>query len=83
MPVTVIIIDLLGLILVVLGFHLAFRQELVRHWWSALRHESPSSAGLTPLTDEDPARYALRIAGVMILAFGAAMSLLFTLAYLQ
>jgi len=81
MPTVVIIVDLLGLLLIVLGFHLAFRQDLVRRWWSVSRHESHSPARLRPLTDQDPARYAMRISGVMILAFGVALSLLFTLSH--
>ena len=80
MPTTVVIIDLVGLLLIILGAHLAFRQDQVRRWWSVLRHESHSPARLRPLSDDDPARYAMRISGVMILAFGVAISLLFTLA---
>jgi hypothetical protein len=83
MPTAVIMIDLMGLVLIVLGFHLAFRQDLVRRWWSVLRHESQAPAHLQPLTDEDHARYAMRISGVMILAFGVAITLLFTLSHLR
>ena len=83
MPTAVILIDLLGLILIVLGFHLAFRQNLVRRWWSVLRHECHAPARLQSLTGEDPARYAMRISGVMILAFGVAITLLFTLSHLR
>lgn len=54
MPTAVILIDLLGLILIVLGFHLAFRQNLVRRWWSVLRHECHAPARLQPLTTRIP-----------------------------
>ena len=80
MPVTVIVVDLVGLLLALLGFHLAFRQDFVRFWWGVLRHGRPRSISPPPLTDDDPARYILRISGVMILAFGIVISLLFTLA---
>lgn len=81
MPMTVIVIDLVGLILVIIGFHLAFRQEFVRRLWAKWRAGDQSASPLVPLTDDDPARYVLRIAGVMIFAFGIVMSLLFTLAH--
>lgn len=80
MPVTVIIVDLIGFLLIVLGFHLAFRQDFVRFWWGVLRHSRSRSAPSLRLTDDDPARYILRISGMMILAFGVVISLLFTLA---
>lgn len=80
MSATVVVIDLIGLGLVVLGFHMAFRQEFTRRLWSKLRHQDQAGAQLAPLTEDDPARYVLRIAGMMILAFGIVISLLFTLA---
>ena len=80
MPLTVIVVDLIGFLLVVLGFHLAFRQDFIRFWWGVLRHSRPRSILPPPLTDDDPARYILRISGMMILAFGVVISLLFTLA---
>jgi hypothetical protein len=78
LPVIVLVIDLIGLVLAVIGFHLAFRQEQVRRWWAMLRG---ARADLLPLTDDDPARYALRIAGMMILAFGVVLAGFFTMAY--
>ena len=81
MPTTVIVIDLIGFLLVLLGFHLAFRQELVRRWWGIWRDEQHRPREAPPLTDDDPVRYVLRISGVMILAFGIVLSLLFTLAH--
>lgn len=80
MPVTVIVVDVVGLLLVLLGFHLTFRQDFDRHWWEVLRHDRPRSASRQPLTDDDPARYILRISGMMILAFGFVISMLFTFA---
>jgi hypothetical protein len=80
MPMTVIVVDLAGLLLAIGGFLLAFRQEDVRRWWALIRRRSPASV-MRPLTNEDPARYVLRIAGVMICAFGIVISLLFTLAH--
>jgi hypothetical protein len=59
---------------------LAFRQEDVRRWWAAMRRQTLGAA-LRPLTNDDPARYVLRIAGVMICAFGIVIALLFTLAH--
>ncbi|OWQ90566.1 hypothetical protein [Sphingopyxis witflariensis] len=81
MPTTVIVIDLIGFLLVLLGFHLAFRQEHVRRWWGILRDEQHRPGEQPPLTDDDPLRYVLRISGVMILAFGIVLSLLFTLTH--
>ncbi len=80
MPMTVVVVDVSGLLLVLLGFHLAFRQNFVRHWWGVLRLGRPRSAPPQRLTDDDPARYILRISGMMILAFGVVISMLFTLA---
>ncbi|MHA4835961.1 hypothetical protein [Sphingopyxis sp. MSC1_008] len=80
MPITIIIVDLVGLLLAIAGFLLAFRQEDVRRWWAAMRRQTLGAA-LRPLTNDDPARYVLRIAGVMICAFGIVIALLFTLAH--
>jgi hypothetical protein len=80
MPMTVIIVDVAGLLLAVVGFFLAFRQENVRRWWASIRRR-PTGSLMRPLTNEDPAYYVLRIAGVMISAFGIVISLLFTLAH--
>ena len=80
MPMTVILVDIAGFLLAIGGFLLAFRQEDVRRWWALIRRQSSASAR-RPLTNDDPARYVLRIAGVMICAFGIVISLLFTLAH--
>ena len=69
----VLAVDLFALLMAVTGFHLAFRQHLVRRWWRALAPRDPAkpprkahAAG----ADQDPAHYALIIFGMMMLAFG-------------
>ncbi|WP_422062280.1 hypothetical protein [Sphingopyxis sp.] len=81
MPMTIIVVDLIGVVLVAVGFLLAFRQDFVRRWWAALRQGNISPARVQPLTNDDPARYVLRISGMMILAFGIVIALLFTVAH--
>jgi uncharacterized protein YjeT (DUF2065 family) len=62
----------LGLCLAVTGFTLAFRQAWVR---KLLGRPAPTRcAG----SDEDPLAYALRIAGVMVMAFGVIVAGMFT-----
>jgi hypothetical protein len=71
MPGHVLFVDLAGLILIVAGFHLAFRQRLVRRWWDAV---SPRDEAASPRKakrqEEDPVHYAMIISGMMIFAFG-------------
>jgi len=65
----VLAVDLAALLVALAGFHLAFRQRLVRLWWNRLRvrrGRAPRAAG----TDEDPVHYALIIFGTMAMAFG-------------
>lgn len=62
----------LGLCLAVTGFTLAFRQAWVRKLLGR-----PAPAGQAG-GDEDPLAYALRIAGVMIMAFGVIIAGMFT-----
>jgi hypothetical protein len=59
-----LIVVVFGLILAVIGFNMAFRQTAVR---GLLGRPAPSRL---PDEDEDPLAYALRISGVMIMAFG-------------
>lgn len=62
----------LGLVLAVAGFMLAFRQAWVRE---LLRRPAPPRlAG----DDDDPLAYVLRIAGIMIMAFGLVIGGMFT-----
>lgn len=68
----VVIVDLFGLVLVALGFFMAFRQAGVRRMfgWTAAPREAGSA---------DPVTYALRIAGVMIMVFGFVLGMMVTL----
>ncbi|MDB5725759.1 MAG: hypothetical protein JWQ16_2513 [Novosphingobium sp.] len=59
-----IIVVVVGLILAVIGFNMAFRQTAVR---DLIDRPAPPRS---PDEDEDPLAYALRISGVMIMAFG-------------
>lgn len=63
MPVYILVV-VLGLCLAVIGFSMAFRQIAVRR---LLGRPAPPRS---PDEDEDPLAYALRISGVMIMAFG-------------
>jgi hypothetical protein len=82
MPSHVIPVDLLGLLLAVAGFHMAFRQRLVRRLWD----EGRAARGLAPKArvekpeGEDPVHYALIIFGMMLFAFGLIL-IAFTTAY--
>jgi hypothetical protein len=62
----------LGLCLAITGFTLAFRQTWVRKLIGR-----PAPARLAG-DDEDPLAYVLRIAGVMIMAFGLIIAGMFT-----
>ena len=62
----------LGLCLAATGFTLAFRQAWVRH---RLNRPAPSRL---PGEDEDALAYALRIGGVMVMAFGVIVAGMFT-----
>jgi hypothetical protein len=72
MSTHVILVDLLGLVCAAAGFHLAFRQRLVRNWIDAAR----GRRGRLPLRRaaagdaEDPVHYAMIIFGTMLMAFG-------------
>jgi hypothetical protein len=72
MSMHVILVDLLGLIFAAAGFHLAFRQRVVRNWLDAVR----ARQGRLPLERvtagdaEDPVHYAMIIFGTMSMAFG-------------
>jgi hypothetical protein len=72
MSTRVILVDLLGIAFVLAGFHLAFRQSLVRRWLDARR----ARQGLSPIrpaaggTGEDPLHSAMLIFGTMMMAFG-------------
>ena len=81
MSATVIVVDLFGFCLVIIGFHLAFRQDVVRHLWRQWQGGASAPSHMLP-EEDDPVRYALRISGVMIMVFGIAIAMMFTLFHL-
>ena len=76
MPGYVLIVDFFGLIAALIGFTMAFRQDVVRHMIG--RPPLPRSG---PGHDNggDPLTYALRIAGVMVMVFGIVIAGMVTL----
>jgi hypothetical protein len=72
MPAHVLAVDALAILLAVAGFHMAFRQRLVRGWARAWRERSGSARPPRPPKpeEEDPVHYALIIFGMMLFAFG-------------
>jgi hypothetical protein len=72
MSAHVVIVDIFGLVLVALGFSMAFRQSFVRRMLGWSPAQDTSSAA-------DPAAYGLRIAGVMVMVFGFALGVMVTL----
>jgi hypothetical protein len=82
MSAHVILVDLLGLAFAVAGFHMAFRQRLVRRWWEQGRAARGKAAKVRTAhpEGEDPVHYALIIFGMMMLAFGLIL-IAFTTAY--
>lgn len=78
----VIAVDAVGLLVAAIGFHLAFRQRLVRRLWSIARRGEAAATPLEPKppADQDPVHYALIISGTMIMAF-AILIVSFTTVY--
>lgn len=72
MDLSLILPIALGLCLAIAGFTLAFRQAWVRKRMG--RPAAPRLAG----EDEDALAYALRIGGVMVMAFGVIIAGMFT-----
>ncbi|MEZ5656277.1 MAG: hypothetical protein R3E04_10410 [Sphingobium sp.] len=68
MPAYVLIVDVFGLILAVIGLSMAFRQDFVRRLVGR-----PSRPASSVNENSDPLTYILRIAGIMIMAFGIAI----------
>lgn len=66
-------VDVFAALMAVVGFHIAFRQDVVRRLWNRLRARSgDSGAGKLspdPTSGVDPMRSVFRMAGVMIMAF--------------
>jgi hypothetical protein len=66
-------IDAVALIVAALGFHLAFRQRLVRRLWAIATRRGGGEHHAPPQRTsehQDPVHYALIISGTMIMAFG-------------
>jgi hypothetical protein len=78
MPMRVLMIDFLGVVLAVIGFHMAFRQALVRRTWRRLR-PSAGKRESECAPNEDPVRYMLLISGVMVMIFGITIAGMTTL----
>jgi hypothetical protein len=72
MPAHVLAVDAVAILLALAGFHMAFRQRLVRRWARAWRERSAPARPERPARPEgeDPVHYALIIFGMMLLAFG-------------
>ena len=82
MSTYVLIVDLIGAVMAVIGFHMAFRQALVRRLVGRLLSRPPQPARPAG-GEDDPLTYALRIPGVMIMIFGLAMAATITLYHLS
>ncbi len=72
---TFLLVDGFAALLIVVGFVMTFRQNVMRR----LLHSRP----LADASDEDALTYALRLAGTMIMAFGAAIAVFFTAFHLE
>ncbi|MFA7585295.1 MAG: hypothetical protein WCY11_03740 [Novosphingobium sp.] len=78
MPIFVLAVDVMGIILAIVGFNMAFRQQRARKLLGLPRAPDrlPDDRG----HGQDPVTYALRIGGVMAMVFGIALAGLITLA---
>ena len=67
------LINILAAVFILIGFHVAFRQRLVRAWGARLRQSVSQSDSARPtettLDDNQEIASVLRIAGVMVMAF--------------
>lgn len=79
MPTYLVIVDIFGAVLAVVGFVMAFRQAFVRDLLGVKATPRSSSQP----DDEDPLTYVLRIAGIMMAVFGIALAGMMTLAHLS
>ena len=70
MSTHVLLVDLVAILFAVVGFHLAFRQAVVRRWLDARRAKQGKAPLLRGAAGEDPLHYALLIFGTMTMAFG-------------
>jgi len=77
-----IAVDAVALLVAATGFHLAFRQRLVRRLWSIMGRQTGAAESREPnaaTDDQDPVHYALIISGAMIMAFGVIIFMATTL----
>lgn len=79
MSASVVITDLFGFFLAVIGFIMAFRQHIARRILGRPLHRASGASG----DDEDPLTYVLRIAGVMAMVFGIVIAGMVTLFYFR
>ena len=68
-------VDGFAVLLIGVGFVMTFRQDMVRR----ILQQRP----LTDASDEDSLTYGLRLAGTMLMAFGAAIAIFFTAFHLE
>jgi hypothetical protein len=82
MPLHAVLVDLVGLLFAVAGFHMAFRQSFLRRLWEQGRAARGKRAKVRTVhpEGEDPVHYALIIFGMMLFAFGIIL-IAFTTAY--
>ena len=81
MPHHVILIDILGIVMVIVGFTMAFRQGFVRRLLNqpaVARGNGHDDHGHDD-DEGDALSYVLRLSGVMIMLFGFALGGMFTL----
>lgn len=74
-------VDLFGLVLAVIGFHMAFRQRYVRSLFTRSRYADASSR--RDGAGEDPLTYILRIAGIMVMIFGLVFAGMMTMVHMM
>ena len=70
MSTHVLLVDLVAILFAVVGFHLAFRQRVVRRWLDARRAKQGKAPIARAAAGEDPLHYAMLIFGTMTMAFG-------------
>jgi drug/metabolite transporter (DMT)-like permease len=85
MPAHVLLTDLAALLCALAGFHMAFRQRLVRRWWRSAREARGGARPERAVKEEgeDPVHYALIIFGMMLFAFGLVIGAFTTVYWLM
>jgi uncharacterized protein YjeT (DUF2065 family) len=80
MPANVLFVDVFGLVLAAVGFTMAFRPKVVR---SLFHRSGRPDASAHPIgSSDDPLTYVLRIAGIMVMAFGIVFAGMMTMVHL-